>query len=490
MSIKFKCPICKYKHTAPDEFAGKKAKCPNCKNLVEIPLESATKRKGPIHHSNKYKNNSLDVIKTTLKQSSTDVSKGNNLYCNFLPENIDTEKDYCGIGKTEKTTPSENEKTTSEKTNAIYANLLLATIFAICISLCAIVGHTNGYEWVYFWFFAFIMFIICLLMAICLKNYTGIYMSIMLFVFLVINYLSFTDGIIELLKRQTTLSLFFSISVVFCIIYYNAKLGIIRANTYFTEKAVETIFPIFIMSIIGFAIISAVFSCFSSVDTVIYVKSGCSLVVCKPANPNLVQQKVTLLGLKTPNEGCPFYKKSITILRKLTKNKKIKTVYEYDDPSYNNSVLIFDNNICINIEIVRQGMSPWVTGDNWWPRFGGNGDISYLQPTNKYGDYSKKNNFYLAESDAKKAKRGIWSIPSSKWKAMLKDKRDQVRAYSTFMLGYMDDISVVPILIHMLKDQDQDVRSNAVKSLKLITGEEDYGASDTDFWWEWWNENK
>ena len=42
MTIEFKCQGCQKTLRVPDEFSGRKAKCPNCKSILQVPAGNAT----------------------------------------------------------------------------------------------------------------------------------------------------------------------------------------------------------------------------------------------------------------------------------------------------------------------------------------------------------------------------------------------------------------------------------------------------------------
>ncbi len=46
MAIEFECPGCQSRIRTPDEAAGKKARCPNCKQIAQVPLSSSSSLSG------------------------------------------------------------------------------------------------------------------------------------------------------------------------------------------------------------------------------------------------------------------------------------------------------------------------------------------------------------------------------------------------------------------------------------------------------------
>ena len=42
MSIVFECPSCGKRAQAPDELAGKKARCPQCQTVIQVPQAGPT----------------------------------------------------------------------------------------------------------------------------------------------------------------------------------------------------------------------------------------------------------------------------------------------------------------------------------------------------------------------------------------------------------------------------------------------------------------
>lgn len=129
-----------------------------------------------------------------------------------------------------------------------------------------------------------------------------------------------------------------------------------------------------------------------SAATVSEVVDGDTVVLAFPTAPN-GHEKVRLLAIDTPERGQRWYVESRAVLTELLKGRTVHLEFEGNQQPQRDKygrllayLLVEDRNV--NVEMVRQGWSPYVS---------------------KYGGERYHRSLADAEEEARAAHRGIWS---------------------------------------------------------------------------------